>query len=206
VHVGSTCETAGGHYFEGLAEDPWLTTTYRTNQDGKGRTNFAIDGFTLSDERGIEGRTVVLHSVSGTRIACGVISGFEAAEPHEAQLEVYPGYQGQLQVTGSITFQDSKRGLKLFAKVNGLEQNTIGGIHVHVGSTCETAGGHYFDGLSSDPWTTTTYQSTATGYSRIRFRVADFSLTSERAVSGRTVVLHDSNGTRIACGVISPKA
>ena len=50
----------------------------------------------------------------------------------------------------------------------GLEPSVTGGWHVHTGYSCEdtaAVGGHYFDGLTPDPWTVanTNYQSDEDG-------------------------------------------
>ena len=50
--------------------------------------------------------------------------------------------------------------------MGNLEVSTSGGLHIHSGFTCDDAdgvGGHYYTGLSSDPWTTT-YDSDADGW------------------------------------------
>ena len=72
-------------------------------------------------------------------------------------------------------------------------------------------GGHYYPGLSSDPWNLDSwkYQTDASGVAFIELALADFSLEGMRAVAGRTMVAHLSSmagGTRAACGVIVPSA
>ena len=63
-------------------------------------------------------------------------------------------------------------------------------------------GGHYYEGMGSDPWTTT-YMSDANGMATVDFTIADFTLHEDYPVSGRTVVIHAEDGTRIACGLLS---
>ena len=73
-------------------------------------------------------------------------------------LGAYPGYAGNLSVTGTLRVSSTAGGIALEGIVAGLEPSATGGMHVHVGFTCddaESVGGHYYDGMTSDPWTTT---------------------------------------------------
>ena len=56
--------------------------------------------------------------------------------------------------------------------------------------------------MTVDPWLVTKYDSSATGVASLSLDVEDFSLTGTNPVAGRTVVFHDSAGTRIGCGVL----
>jgi hypothetical protein len=56
--------------------------------------------------------------------------------------------------------------------------------------------------MDVDPWLVTKYDSSATGVTSLSLDVDDFSLTGTNPVAGRTVVFHDSAGTRIGCGVL----
>ena len=109
-----------------------------------------------------------------------------------------PQSDGSLQVTGVLA---------------GLTVNGQGGWHIHSGFTCADAsgvGGHYFEGLPADPWTSapgdiTTYQANAQGSAQIYLSIDGFSLSSTRAVSGRAVVVHQptaEGAARSGCGVV----
>ena len=71
--------------------------------------------------------------------------------------------------------------------MGGLEPSVTAGFHIHAGYTCDDAdgvGGHYYDGLSDDPWTTT-YTSNVQGVAKIGFSMEDFSLSMTRPTFGR---------------------
>lgn len=77
------------------------------------------------------------------------------------------------------------------------------GVHFHSGGSCENAGdvgGHYWnEDQMSDPWGPVRYYSNEDGYSNGQYAINfGFHLTSAR---GRTFVIHDFTGARIACGI-----
>merc|ERR1712226_1606591 len=84
----------------------------------------------------------------------------------KAEMSVYPGlhdpkYQD---ISGEVTLKFKNDNLKfvLSMDVDGLEESleydggadSVGGIHVHEGESCDAAGGHYFLGtdVEADPW------------------------------------------------------
>ena len=76
IHSGTTCASAvdvGGHYYEGMATDPW-TTNYESDSVGVSQTTLALDDFTLHGAYPVAGRAVVIHAADGTRIGCGVLA------------------------------------------------------------------------------------------------------------------------------------
>merc|ERR1711871_26158 len=95
--------------------------------------------------------------------------------------------------------------LTMTGTISGLEANVTGGIHIHEGTSCDNAddvGGHWWSDDLEDPWTTTTYTSDASGDAVVSITVTDDELGYDpRDFAGRTVVVHDQNGTRVACGV-----
>ena len=76
------------------------------------------------------------------------------------------------------------------------------GVHVHAGSSCAdsaTQGGHHFAG-ASDPWAGVMYPSTdEVGAAAFEFYVNDVPTD----IAGRTFIIHDSHGGRVACGVLA---
>lgn len=145
-----------------------------------------------------------------TALACaGVVSGFGAyvtsGPGYEvASLSTYPGYEGWMSVTGVVVVTETDLGISVSGTVNGLEPSVWGGLHIHEGTSCDVAddvGGHYYEGMSEDPWTTT-YDSDSIGTAMPMFDVADFTLDGAYPVSGRAIVVHAEDGTRVACGVL----
>ena len=68
-------------------------------------------------------------------------------------------------MSGTVAVTDTDDGIKIEGTAVGLPGSTSGGFHIHSGVSCDTTddpGGHYYDGMSDDPWTTT-YTSDASG-------------------------------------------
>merc|ERR1712159_411102 len=87
--------------------------------------------------------------------------------------------------------------------VYGLEKNKAGGIHIHTGKSCSNPGGHYWDESevgTADPWLTVKYRSNLNGVASGSVKIQ--SGHSLRENVGHAVVLHDSTGTKIACGLL----
>jgi len=93
------------------------------------------------------------------------------------------------------------------------------GIHIHEGRTCENISaplGHYYDVdyMKEDPWPTVSYStipdqgdlrgefSASTGNLNETIPVV-FIATTFSSIEGRALVVHDSTGGRVACGLIS---
>ena len=131
-----------------------------------------------------------------------------------AQFQEYPNYIGPYEVEAMATLSEASGTLVMKAYLSGLEPRASGGIHIREGFGCtrasgsldEYAGGHYYDGLSVDPWTTT-YTADSQGVAHVELSLPDFSLEGVRPVAGRVIVVHLSatyGGARAACGVIVP--
>ena len=211
---GYSCDDAaavGGHYFDASAHpgDPWLNTQYTTNSKGCATVDISVSDFTLDQSWPVAYRAVVAHLSSDSasaRVACGLAGTPDAAV---ATLASYPGYAPGLSVMGTVVVKDTgDGGIVVTGTLAGLEDSAIGGIHVHTGVTCDDAGdvgGHYFPNMSSDPWAgsdSPTWSSDTEGTSIVQFTIPSFSLTRLNPVANRAVVVHDSSGVRIACGVL----
>jgi len=72
-----------------------------------------------------------------------------------ASFTPYPGYTGSLMINGTLVVQDTSSGINLFGTLYGLEENTKGGVHIHTGVTCASAGDHYYNSHVIDPWLNT---------------------------------------------------
>ena len=123
-----------------------------------------------------------------------------------AKLDTYPGYTGNLTVKGTVAVSDDGGGVTLVGTLTGVPASTTAGIHIHTGVSCNAAADvddHYYPGMLSDPWLSTTYTSDENGVATVSFSVDDFSLGGSNPVAGRAIVVHDSTD-RIACGLIEP--
>ena len=203
IHSGYTCDDAdgvGGHYYDDMSSDPWTTTWY-SDSEGAYTGTFFMSDFSLYNSYPTAYRAVVVHLNGGTRAGCGIIG---TPTKSVATLGSYPGYTGDLVVNGTIGVFASSTGIEVVGTVVGLTTTTSGGIHIHSGVSCDSAddvGGHYYDDMTSDPWTTMWY-SDANGVASISFTLDDFSLGGDYPVAGRAVVVHDDDGTRVACGLL----
>jgi len=205
IHEGMTCVVAdwvSGHYYDSdSTDDPW-TTEWTSDEDGASSGNFSLDsGYNSIDEN--LGHALVIHDSDGTRVACGLIGEIEE---YLVTLDVYPDYTGDYDAIGgyvvvaeNITESSS---LTVTYDLYNLETDTSGGIHIHEGTSCDSAdsvGGHYYD-VDSDPWTTewdtTDNEGNASG---------SFSIYTGYSIEdnyGHALVIHESDGTRASCGLI----
>lgn len=211
IHEGYSCsdsDAVGGHYYTTSYwdTDPW-TTTYTTDSSGAATVDISMDDFYLTGEQYLASayRTMVIHLSGGTRVLCAVIG-----QPQRAVANVgrYPGYTGALEVNGTVSFETTDSGdLAITGTLSGLSASTTGGIHVHVGFTCEDQDaiyGHYFgDASIVDPWASTTYTSQSQGVASFAYVVSNVTLSRESPIAGRAFVVHDGDGTRIGCGIVA---
>ena len=77
IHEGFTCSDSTlvrGHYFPGMATDPWNAVSWQSDFRGVAPISFSIAQFTLDGINPVMGRTVVVHDMAANaRVACGVI-------------------------------------------------------------------------------------------------------------------------------------
>jgi len=221
VHAGLSCEDAGGHYYDNasVTEDPWKSVRY-TTVDGNGTASDqnvqVITGWSLAD---VDGRTMVVHDVTGARVACALLhTGIQGSPLRVEAFSKYPGYTGSLAVAGNMSVQQVGTGAEasqvLAFSLTGADPtcgtaDTTGvanacGIHVHQGTDCtdaDTVGGHYFAAdLDSDPWQSVMYTALGGLTAGVNIKVKT-GLTNQDIV-GHTMVVHDATGARIACGQI----
>jgi len=219
IHVGKTCDdpsAVGGHYYDttSLDQDPWSPITY-TSADGtaKGKTG----GINIGKEQNIAGRALVVHDSTGARIACGLLpSSFIVASPH-VEFKPYPGYTGDLRVRGYSGAHLKGSAVMVWWFLSGVEADNCAtapvnvsnacGIHIHEGTTCDDAtavGGHYYDtdNIDADPWSPVTYSATKSGFARGQTKV---DIGKGQNIHGRALVVHDSTGGRVACGLLPAK-
>ena len=123
----------------------------------------------------------------------------------------YPGYEGDLNVSGMINVIFQKHitnSLVYEYMIEGVQPLCSGcGTHIHAGTTCDDADkvlGHHWDRAitADDPWGDF-YDSDSNGYSKGSFLL--YTGIGYEGNNGRAVVVHAQNGTRIGCGLLSPK-
>merc|ERR1712087_60704 len=229
IHVGTGCadhSTWGGHFFN-VTSDPWGNITYVASGDGSSTQKDEVQVATGLSEEEILGRVMVVHELtSGARIACGVIeeSTGDAGKSYVDDFVPYPGYTGNLTVTGQLTMTQvagtgttakqmlswNLEGVDTACVGNAAENVTNGcGIHVHAGTSCDVAanvGGHYFSGEldSNDPWLPIKYVSDPGAQSE-GTSVEVITGLSMGDITGRVVVVHElAGGARVACGIVKP--
>jgi len=152
--------------------------------------------------------------------AFGAMPGAWADKPKHLIADAfvaYPTYTGNLEVSGSVHFDQSGSGAEA-AQVMKYEfsgtdpecgtANITGignacGIHIHVGTNCSdagTIGGHYWNetAYTTDPWKTVIYATVDGKASGSDVKV--ITGLSNEEVDGRVFVVHDVTGGRISCG------
>merc|ERR1712166_492319 len=209
IHTGTTCVDHGlvaGHYFASLV-DPWGTRTLVTDGAGAVTGTIADVHSGLSSAQSV-GHAVVVHD-GPNRIACGV-----CVPTCTATIAGYPGYTGSyigwefltgtVKATATDMFEYTAT-IDLEYTLTAAEPNAAAGIHIHVGTNCADANlvsGHYF-ATASDPWSTTT-TSVADTYGDVAGAFTVASGLGFEAIVDHTIVVHDSAGARIGCGVCVP--
>lgn len=218
IHEGTSCDPAlhGGHYFTNGADD-WIREQNQvTSEDGTRGWIMATAsaGLTLP---GVLGKVVILHDSTYAKVACGVIRIPPQPVPRLAEVPdmavavigTYPGSTGTPKGTLTITPNNGPAGFQIVASLSGLPPSSSGGMHVHVGTSCETdarVGGHFWSvPPTGDIWTTwTTDEWTSDADGMASFTWTGLDGQHFQNIIGRTMTLHDNAGARIGCGVIQP--
>jgi hypothetical protein len=197
IHSGTSCDAGseGGHYHDANLGDPWgplgsqsgnyIIAGTSGSYHSYGATRAIKTGYSMDD---FIGKVVVVHqqNTGGTndKVACGIITAAPA--------------------------------LKIDMKLHGMSASTQFNWHIHEGGTCGATAdvkGHWYEAttVTTDPWWTFTaadpkaYTSDASG----KLSVVDTVATGYSAMDGagldpakpRTIVFHDSTGSRAACVV-----
>ena len=102
-------------------------------------------------------------------------------------------------VTGVVVVSETDDdGITMMGTLTGLEASVTGGYHIHSGTTCASAddvGGHYFEGMADDPWTTN-YDSDASGDASVSLALDSFTISGAYPVAGRAVAAAPRTGLR----------
>lgn len=209
IHNGVSCGVdALGHYWNTklVTVDPWKYVTYHSVG-----TNAKLDEVLLMtglDGFDINGHTMIVHDSTGLRIACGIVEAPKLLVPAFGK---YLGYNGSLNVQGSVEVSGKGSGVGAYQDIKwhltGLPKRCLRGpgdlpnscgIHIHKGFSCEDAQGHFYN-TTEDPWKHVVYNG---GDGKDGPIVTN---TTMYDVLGRTFVVHDYGGARVACGIIQPR-
>lgn len=162
---------------------------------------------------------MIVHDYEGGRIACAIITppmGPGYAGTH-VPFVPYDGYTGDLtMVSGSVeVIPMGEKQQHIYWSLSNLDTDCAAGagpnanscgIHIHEYGTClAAAGGHYYAPMSDDsedPWATISYTSdeygSATGDAHV------MTMIDYDDVLGKSMIVHDYSGGRIACAIILP--
>lgn len=121
----------------------------------------------------------------------------------------FPNADGMIEICFSKELSGTSATLKM--DVAGLETSiTDGGVHIHEGTSCdtvETQMGHYFnsagagEGEVEDPWNNTErYSTSSSAIGTANFQFDQWYGYDDTV--GKVVIIHESSGNRIACGVL----
>eukprot|EP00929_Paragymnodinium_shiwhaense_P013627 TRINITY_DN12146_c0_g1_i1.p1 TRINITY_DN12146_c0_g1~~TRINITY_DN12146_c0_g1_i1.p1 ORF type:complete len:672 (+),score=120.37 TRINITY_DN12146_c0_g1_i1:110-2125(+) len=231
IHAGTSCESAGGHYWNSnvSAVDVWAPVRYHSVGSRAAGTGLVVPtGFTQLQ---IQGHAFVVHDFTGARVACSLVTphaleastgpGKKKADKDATlvakEFSVYPGANTTLEsVAGEVELKDAKgwSGAQAMTySLTGIDPRCVGpspfkngcGIHVHEGTDCAAALGHFWDPqiVAFDPWAKVSY--TALPMVDSPADAKDVIVTTGVALSAmekRTFVVHDFEGKRIACSTL----
>jgi len=211
IYSGQRCRWPDSPLFHGGDDmNPW-PMKFTTNSTGGSNFGMVVSNGLLG--AGNRDRTIVMYDSNQNMMACGELSTASrwAGRTLTAELGMYPNYDGDLRVSGMVSVDFFRYGDIMFSfAVEGLEPNCEKcGIHIHAGVTCDMFDevlGHYWDKEElgdDDPWVAAQgayYISNAQGMASRSFPLY-FGYGFEDNV-GHAVVVHASDGTRIACGIL----
>ena len=106
--------------------------------------------------------------------ACGALGKWKSKHSASVTLDTYPGYTAGRTIKGMLTMRSmaGSDSLKIQGIITGLEASATGGWHVHEGFSCDTAGGHYYEGLETDSWLETVWHASSRGVAVVDMEVA----------------------------------
>lgn len=131
-----------------------------------------------------------------------------------AHLNTYPGVITSVRATLKLEAIGSDL-LRVSGYITGLAGSAIGGWHVHGGYSCGLASDVgeslftsattlCFNSLTANNIENPCYVADSKGVAFLDKQIRGFSLTGSTPTLGRTIVVHDSSGVRVACGIVEP--
>lgn len=158
----------------------------------------------------------------GLGLVEGVLGDLAYQFEPRVQLGAYPGYSGDLRITGEVKALMSQRLGRVFVDydLKGVEDacktpegfSNACGIHIHEGRTCDdhnAVGKHLYAETSrnnmGDPWLSPgaryTTQNGSVANGQVRAAIGD-----GEDIAGRALVVTDSTGARVACALLPTPA
>jgi len=215
IHSGTGCDDStaqGGHYFaDPVTEDPWVEARYSSDAEGNTEFGASLKIGTVD----LEGRAFLVHAEDGSRVGCGILTKVAETDYLSAELDSL----GDSEAVGAVTALPVAESdlicymgfamklepdlVSVYSDAQGLDC-TAGngcGVHVHAGTSCEskeTQMGHYYSG-DVDPWAIIGYDSTSADGFTTYF---DCVSTGETEYDGKAFIVHASDGSRVACGLL----
>jgi hypothetical protein len=123
----------------------------------------------------------------------------------KATLVPYPGSLLEAPV-GTVSVEDQPDGsLKIYYDMQGFAPGAAqGGLHIHEGLTCASDAevkGHYWNGdPNADPWGPGIYKLDADDVAKGNYQITSgYNIAGNK---GHTVVVHNDDGIKIACGIL----
>jgi len=147
-------------------------------------------------------------------IGCGTLQNEVSNKVLVAKMKKYPGYDGELDPSGTVTvtYQANQEDVFVVSyKLRGVLPDCANcGMHIHSGTSCDDAGGHgWHTPAVNELWSAeggAMYETSrvnrkgfATGY----FNTYNGFGYEEN--KGHAVVIHTENGDRVGCGVLEAK-
>ncbi|MFM2479893.1 superoxide dismutase family protein [Celerinatantimonas sp. YJH-8] len=145
-------------------------------------------------------KTLIALTLFGTTLATSTVA--QAADALKATISAYPDTHAK--VRGHVAAKFNSGYVTIRYNLTGLTPNANGGLHIHAGTSCKTAkevGGHYFAPKDQgDYWKNANWVSDSKGHAKGSFRL--LSGLDRKDNLHHAVVVHDSHGDRIGCGIL----
>ncbi|WP_115717219.1 superoxide dismutase family protein [Gallaecimonas mangrovi] len=137
-----------------------------------------------------------------TALVVATVSAQANAAELKAKIGAYPGTKATVTGKVDVSFKHGQTLLKYH--LMGLPPVANGGLHIHVGKTCDDAskvGGHYFSPTTAgDYWKSGEWSSDTKGDAKGSFTVlSDLGYKDNK---GHALVIHGPDGARIGCGIL----
>jgi hypothetical protein len=214
IHAGESCashDVVQGHYYVGTT-DPWTAVGYSGYpSEGSVYVDIGVAYATAWN------RAIVVHDHTGARIACQLLYANVPSSLEGRFPVTYFNYNGDLKLNAdarvqldfimeehvTVSFTDLGGDIRCDGNLNASSANSCG-VHIHTGFDCTAdASGHYFNSNNvADPWNAQATYSSDSGMFTLRYGYPLRQGTGDSF--GRTIIVHDFDGGRIACMIARP--